>query len=380
MKIGILTQPLRNNYGGLLQCWALQQTLERLGHEPWIIQREYRYAKDTTFCYVVNLLKSAVKHFLRHTPVCVLNSKQRAIISRNTSSFVQGNIVPRTTQIYSNSGLKEAVAKAGFEAYVVGSDQVWRKSYSPKIENYFLDFVYSRTNIRRISYAASFGLDSWQYNSRETRKIQRLVRKFDAVSVREKSAVSMCRQFLDVEACHVLDPTLLIDGSMYDKLIADVKEPMMSADVCTYFLDANERKEKLAEYVANKLQVQQYSIMPKRRITSANVRENINECIYPSVELWLYSLKNARFVITDSFHGTVFSIIFNRPFWVVANENRGTTRIDGLLEDFGLQDRMVSLEELPHRVDMEIDWEKVNAIRKKRKEQSLSFLRDSLKA
>lgn len=380
MKIGILTQPLRNNYGGLLQCWALLQTLKKLGHEPWVIQREYRYAKDTKFCYAVNLLKSTVKYFLKHTLSYVLNSRQRAIISRNTSCFIKEKIVPRTALIYTNSRLKKMVAQYGYEAFVVGSDQVWRKSYSPKIGNYFLDFVYDKTDIKRISYAASFGLDSWQYNSHETRKIQRLVRKFDAVSVREKSAVSMCRQFLDAEACQVLDPTLLIENSTYEQMIAGIDEPMFSGGVCSYFLDINERKEMLAESVANKLQVQQYSIMPKRRITSANVRENINECIYPSVELWLYSLKNARFVITDSFHGTVFSIIFNRPFWVVANDNRGTTRIDGLLEEFGLQDRMVSLEELPHRVDMDIDWEKVNAIRKKRKEQSLSFLCDSLKA
>lgn len=122
------------------------------------------------------------------------SSTQLEVIRKNTSAFVENRIHPKTPYIYTDIALKRYIQNSSFEGYVVGSDQVWRPKYSPNIDNYFLDFVENDIKIKRISYAASLGVDVWEFDERDTKTVQRLAPKFNLITVREVSAIELLRK------------------------------------------------------------------------------------------------------------------------------------------------------------------------------------------
>ena len=139
MKIGILTQPLRTNYGGLLQCWALQRVLREMGHEAWVVQRTYRF--HALWRWGGRLAKNLVRLLLGRKWVAWTSRGEESVIQQHTRRFIEGQIVPCTSPIYSTRGLRADYARQHYDAYVVGSDQVWRPIYSPCQPDFFLGFL-----------------------------------------------------------------------------------------------------------------------------------------------------------------------------------------------------------------------------------------------
>ena len=383
MKIGILTQPLHNNYGGILQAYALQTILKRMGHEAWIINRDF--AEVPLWRRIAAFCKSLVLQYAsgnKNSPFFLFFSteEQKSIINRNTSVFIDNNIQPRTRCLKSNKALLKEIKKQKFDAYIVGSDQVWRPMYSPCLGNYFVDFVDNETNIKRIAYAASFGVDTWEFTKKQTKQCAALVQKFDAVSVREKSAISLCQTFLNKDALHVLDPTLLLDKSDYVKLVLEAKESVSDGDLMAYILDSSTEKTEMINIIAQQLELKSFSAMASKKLTR-KTKNNIEECIFPSITKWLRGFMDAKFVVTDSFHGCVFSIIFNKPFIVIGNEKRGMSRFSSLLEMFDLEDLLVcSMEQLTtERMQLPIKWDEVNVSKLDKLRISMQFLQNNLK-
>lgn len=372
MKLGILTQPLKDNYGGLLQAYALKTTLERLGHQVEVINRR----RDTVS--LAYRLKNIVRKVVGRGPKFSLTSNQEKVISQHTRDFAQRYIVDITEPIYNTTGLKGIAGK--FDGFVVGSDQCWRPRYSPQISNYFLDFVDNPQTLG-ISYAASFGVDFWEFTREQAAICKSNIHKFKAVSVREKSGIDLTNKYLGVDSVHVLDPTMLLKKEDYINLIEKENEKSTNGKLLHYVLDKNKSKEGLINYVGERFGYEVFSAHQKTK-PDANTIKNIEDCIFPKVTTWLNAFKQAEFVITDSFHGTVFSILFNKPFLVIANINRGKSRFDSLLELYGLQDRLISdLDTFDINVIesiREIDWNKVNNIVKEKREFSLNFLKSNL--
>lgn len=380
MKIGILTQPLKNNYGGLLQAYALQNVLIKLGHEVVTINRDY---PDEKF---ISSPKSILKHIISLCSEKKANQyfkpskAQNEIISKYTVKFIERYIKKQNNIIKTNRQLKLYIDSQDFDAFIVGSDQVWRPIYSPCIYNYFLDFVKDKHFVK-IAYAASFGVDNWEYTKEETKKCAELAQKFNAISVREDSAIQLCKKYLNTKAIQVLDPTLLLDKNQYIKIAQENNTPKSQGNLLCYILDSNEQKLKLISHIEKKLRLKAFSVMPQNRINRHNILNNIRGCIYPGVNEWIQGFIDAEFVIADSFHGCVFAIIFNKPFIAIANKDRGMTRFDSLLKLFNLSERLVTdindiTEEL---IDQQINWTKVNQIKDLWKEQSISFLKTYLK-
>ena len=369
MRIGILTQPLRTNYGGLLQALALQTVLTRLGHEAMILNRCYTNALDSL---VTRILR--VKNILIGRDVVCKDENKISKAEEKISKFIQ-NRYKLTDSIYTTEDLKKCVEKEKLNAIVVGSDQVWRPRYSPNIFNYFLDFLDSKA-VKRYSYAASFGVDAWEYSQDETERCSRLAQLFDGITVRESSAVELCKENLGVKAEHVLDPTLLLSAQDYMDLIStDIEKS--SGELFTYILDSGAEKDTIIEMIAKATNHKPFACMPKLKLTYKNARKNLEDCKIPAVEQWIQSFVDANMVVTDSFHGTVFSIIFNKPFWVVANPQRGNTRMESLLAVFDLKDRMVTEENIANKdLNAPIDWEKVNSIKKDWQKKSMEFLKN----
>lgn len=385
-KIGILTQPLLNNYGGLLQNYALQQVLKQLGYDPVTIDHGVR--TQPWLNNQLGKIRKLVARWLhpgQYTPEPYqLTEKELRIISQNNNRFIDGNIV-RTEKFYDNNKLDALISRGDYYGYVVGSDQCWRPSYACGFLNeMFLGFIESERDVKRIAYAASFGTSAWEYSPEKTETCARLAQKFDLITVREKSGVELCRYHLGVEAQHVLDPTMLLNKEDYICVVEAEHASISAGTLFHYILDPTNEKKALIDFVASKQRLIPFTVMPKfqqENRTKDDVKKRINDCVFPSVTSWLRGFMDAQMVIVDSFHGTVFSIIFNKPFWVLSNEERGNARFESLLGMFGLEDRMISTVFLSKDFDWNkaIDWERVNSIRQKEVARCKRLLEEALK-
>lgn len=377
MKIGILTQPLRNNYGGLIQCYALQKVLKLLGHDVWVVQRDYNEPPKTFTTHVVVCVKQIVKVLIGSR--LFKNIQPNRYIVRNTAYFATKYISPKTKTITSNESLVKCHLIYKFDAYVVGSDQVWRPRYSPCITNYFLDFLSSDDCVKRVAYAASFGVAEWEFSEEKTNICRNLLKFFDGISVRENSAVDMCAKYLGRDdALHVLDPTMLLEKEDYIRLVEKENEPKSDGNLFCYVLDKSEDKSHIIRTIAEEIKAKPFTRMPKCDITKENLKVRLEDCVFPTVTAWLRAFMDADLVVTDSFHGCVFSIIFNKPFWVIGNNERGLARFDSLLSLYGLQNRLINGDSMPIDVIAPIDWTRVNAIKKLWQQKSMEFLRMNL--
>ena len=375
MKIGILTQPLKNNYGGLLQAYALQKVLKDMGHEVWFINRSSKEPSFVRQCASLGK-RIILKYVLKKStyPIFIFNptKEEEMIIGVYTNQFVKKHFPCITEKIIRNKDMI-CLNKEGFDAYVVGSDQVWRPGYSPCITNYFLDFVEKDTKIKRIAYAASFGVSNWEFTEKQTADCSRLAKYFNAISVREDSGMDLCHKYLGVNAVHVLDPTMLLGTEDYIHLLDN--EGKSTGNMMTYILDKTDEKEHMINDVAEKLKLLSYSVMPNKMLTK-ETRAEIEECIYPPVTKWLRGFIDAEFVVTDSFHGCVFSILFNKPFIVIGNPKRGMSRFNSLLKLFELENRLINITETKYDnlFTEQINWAKVNAILMTKRKEANSFL------
>lgn len=336
-KVAILTLPLHTNFGGNLQAYALSKTLQNLGFDVEIINLvSDRYNNKS---YYIKLLKKLIKQyvFFKDMPV-LLTPKEYLSIGKNHIDFIKYHM-KLTSPIYDKNNITSIFRSNNYSAVIVGSDQVWRKAYTPNIYTFFLDFIKDK-KIKKIAYAASFGLDEWQYDKNETDKLRVLAKDFNYISVREDSALKLCQDYLGVNPDHVLDPTLLLSKKDYLNLCKDIKSEN-KGKVFNYILDTTPEKTKIVNKIASKLNKEVFGITLNKNKETRLV-DNNDSYIIPPVEQWLKSFDDADFVITDSFHGMVFSIIFNKPFYVLVNEKRGASRFYSLLKQLNLEDRILN--------------------------------------
>lgn len=386
MKIGILTQPLLNNYGGLLQNYALQQVLQGMGFEVETIDHSVS-TKTSLLRQTMSKIKVRLYHTLfpkrYNLPRYVPNTKESAIIRANTNYFIN-KYIARTNPLFTIREFDNIAKSNKYDAYVVGSDQCWRPEYNGFfLAEMFLRFANKQTNVKRIAYAASFGTDKWEFSQNETIQCAALAKMFDLVTVREDSGVELCHNNLGVEAISVLDPTMLLDKEDYKKLVENENEPQSPGDLFYYFLDPSAGKKVLMENIAAERDLTPFTVMPKYQAenrTKEDVKKRIEDCVFPSVTKWLRAFMDAKMVICDSFHGCVFSIIFNKPFWVISNNYRGNARFNTLLKIFHLYNRLIDVN--TNVSDLKsvavINWDEVNDIWSAKGRESLCLLKNAL--
>lgn len=370
-KIAILTQPLGHNYGGIIQNYALQKVLKQLGHQPETINRVGNRHTSKLRSILSKAKQFVYKYLLQKN---VLTKKQRELIIKDNVKFLK-KYINRSVLINTNNDLSEYFKNNKFDAVIVGSDQTWRPKYSPNIYNYYLDFLKDNNQIKKLAYASSFGTAEWEYTEKQTKIVKQLVKQFHAISVREAAGVDLCREKLGVEAVHLLDPTLLLTAEDYSELI---NQPKANKELFTYVLDESQEKQDFIQFIGKELKLKQHTNQAQK--FDAKVKRPLEELIMPPLEGWLQGFRDAEFVITDSFHGTVFSIINKKPFIALVNVERGASRFESILSKLGLEDRMVYDvnafdPSLLHRnIDYEAVHQKLNAL----KEESLNFLKDNL--
>ena len=374
MKIGVLTLPLHTNYGGILQAYALQQVLKRMGHEAVLLDRR-RFTEPVwylrplvygkrIFCKFV--LKKKLSVFYERDKTREIENKQQ-----NTIEFIKKHIDRQRFKKY------EEIKEGTYDCLIVGSDQVWRQRYADSmlggVEHAYLDFA-ETWKTKRIAYSASFGTEEWEYDDAETARCRELAKLFSLISVREESGRQLCHQHFGINAQLVADPTLLLTENDYVRLLDNKTERNAEeGKIMVYMLDRTEEKKQFVDAWSKRLNLDTFianSDVDNRKLPK-------EKRVQPPVEEWLRGFKDAKYVITDSFHACVFSIIFQKQFIVLGNEERGMARFESLLKQFGLEDRLVRntgrLSDFP-----DIDYTTVTPKVEQLRQQSIDILKKSL--
>ena len=377
MKIGILTLPLNSNYGGVLQAFALQTILKRMGHD--VLEIELKKNLRWQYPPLWKMPLSFGKRFLLKY---IVRRKNQKIFLERYERMIYPLLVHDIFDFISKYINQFKVdkfidCKGKFDAFVCGSDQIWRYKYYPFFEgdiaNVYFKFL-GDDSCKRIAYAASFGTDNWEYPAKETAECKKMIQKFDAVSVREETGVKLCSTYYDIKAKHVLDPTMLLSKDDYVDLIEKSDVPKSKGNLFCYILDNTDEKMNVVKNIEKQRHLSSFFMNGD----CGNWTEDLEKRIQPPVESWLRAFYDSEFIVTDSFHACVFSILFHKQFLVIGNKERGLARIYSLLSMFGLEDRLTSDTGLDINRMKTIDYDRVDEILAKHREESRTFLIQAL--
>jgi len=348
MKIGILTFCWTDhNYGQILQCYAMEKYLEYAGHEAFIIDYDKRndYEKDK----VLEKLKKAgnPKRLLHHIEKIIqskIQNTKETNCNRDFDEFKKTYLKYSKSKYFSFYELRENPPDA--DIYIVGSDQVWNflnsnlNKYENWINAYFLNF--GDRKIKRMSYAASFGNSKVVVDKKYSEVIKKLLCDFKYISVREIEGIEICKS-LGVSNVHLdPDPTLLLTQENYRQLYSqnemkyycECDKPFvflyLVGNKCDFdfkmFMKWASEKGLNIKYVADAIRYDKY------------------EKIYPTIPEWLWLIDHSSYVLTNSFHGTVFSIIFNKKFLNIplSGDSEGmNSRVKSLFRLFNIKERFL---------------------------------------
>lgn len=358
MNIKILTFHFTRNYGATLQAFALSAYLKSLGHSvevidylPNAITKEYSLLN-------VNGGVASVFRAIMKIPF---------VLARNFTfnSFMKKNIRLSRDKYFTLIDLQNSNVKA--DIFIVGSDQVWNSDITHGIDPvYYLDFV---TTGLKISYAASFGKTSIPEN--ELVYIAKYLKNFSAVSIREKSIIPFLEKTItNVTFNHVLDPVFLLDKKDYLVLLKDGN--MIGDYLFVYDVHENPKLFNIAKIIAKQKSLKIVAIA-----RAHTPKSDVNKLVYfCGPQEFLKLIHNAKYIVTNSFHGTSFSIIMNKDFNVVPNKLLNE-RITDILSVMQLNDRLITNE--GNIVSDNIDYASVNRILEQEKVKSKNFLKTSLK-
>ena len=354
MKVGIISLAPGHNFGGILQLYALQEFLIKHGHEVIVFDRQRNISDENIGSLAYNF-------------IC------RKLLYRNINSFVKKHL-RITNPIRSDQQLKKLAADC--DAVIVGSDQVWRLSMVKKIEtNFFLDFVPEQCT--KIAYSASFGTNKWEGTDAMTNRIIPLIKRFKAISIRESDGIDICHNIFNVDAIQTLDPVLLHSTDFYINHLLQKKGQINDSGLFYYFLANSPLHKKAIDSIAKTLNLRPYTVNYDWKFKIGKFE--FSHCPLPN--LWVDAIRKSKFVITDSFHGVAFSILFRKPFIVVSNALGGMSRIESILSTFHLQSRLVNFEQIQDLSSNElltIDFNQLMEILSIEKKKSMQFIFSTL--
>lgn len=336
IRIGILTFQDSANYGALLQAYALQKFLETLEYRVEIINYQSpkrKYCRQTFFKRIRSIL-------WKNTFYKIIKDKER----QKKTDYFRNTYLNLSKQLYLD---KKALYLCNdlYDAFIVGSDQVWNSHNTNGDSSYYLDFVLNSK--KKIAYAPSFGRT--QISDSEKIELGKNLKDFTAISTREKSGAKILETILQQDISIMIDPVFLLSRSQWNRLINfyTCKAPY----ILCYFMPGNKIIERKIESIAEQLrETTGYEIINVGKKDYARIFYRTSDCFGNGPLEFISLIKNAKFVITNSFHGTAFSIIYHKIFWVpVFKEMDGggvfNTRILEMLDYFSLSDRAIDVNE-----------------------------------
>ena len=342
MKVSIITYHDEDNYGATLQAYATYRAVKELGHTPEIINLHMRHKGS-------------------------LPSKILFALKRYRFNSFRDKYIPNKTRVYTSvEDLRKDPPCS--DVYLVGSDQTWNPTISKECAlAYFLDF--GKEAQKRVSYASSFGFNHWEDTEvAKKERVQQLLSRFKTLLVRESDGVRILKEEFGLSATQVVDPVLLFPS--YPELTDDIAE---SNRMIVYKIKNDKGFYQRAITIGQQLGCEIHSIGSMRRLYGIHTH-------YPErVEKWIKNIGTARYVFTDSFHGTVLSLLYHRQFVVYVGDRKKLSRIASLLRLLHLEDRIcddnVETTKIAELLSTPIDYKNVDAILEKERINSLDFLR-----
>lgn len=360
-----------DNYGQQLQAWALQQFLRKEGHSPYLIR--FRRWHPT--------ISSSAKDYLRYQAKIFVNFLMDIINmlsgkDRKFDSFRKNNIVS-SKEIYNDYSQLCANPPIA-DAYITGSDQVWNyEMREEELKAFYLQFGGKKT--KRLSYAPSIGYTTL---SDEVKPLMKeYLSSFDAISVRESKSVELIAD-LGYDAKHVLDPTLLLKKSDYESLICSPKKKQNY--IFIYSLNYYSQQDLPLESIINYSKQNDCKVLvtKSRGVIKPKDFYHDVEYEYSTIGEWLSNIDNARIVVTASFHGIVFAILFHKQFLFTPLQGwlaQSNIRALGLISMLGLESQIWDGKKgIEDYISTTIDWNRVDEILDNSRNVSISFLKDNL--
>ena len=364
-KIGILTFHKSINYGSVLQSWALSRVISKrfvveiIDYEPQ--NYEFLYANYRPWKSWNN-----IKYNLKRMPLSSALNNQQQLFKK-----FRDKQLPLSRKKYNyNNGCD---IKEEYKGIVVGSDQVWNIRAKDCDPIFFLPFNYSG---KKVSYACSINDTDYTEKNLPSNLASKIC-DFDFISIREESGKNKLEQFIakQKKVYTLLDPTLLCNSSEYDSLLND--RIVDGKYIFLYNVWTSEAGIQAAKFLSKKLNMPVYTIMTASNVKEINLLKKsgiLVDTVRTSPSDFLNFFKYASYIVTESFHGTAFSLIFEKPFVCVSNRTNDE-RLNNILTLVGLKDRYMKLGELQtFDLKQEIDYEIVTEKKEKRAEECIELL------
>lgn len=350
MKVGILTFPNSPSFGAALQMRGLYQALQMLGCEVEVINYRNTYMSEKRHIRKENPVKNLAIYILDYSGKKSFRNFEKQLV------LFPKKIINETDDLSKISDR--------YDYLICGSDQVWNPNITGEDLNYF--FSFSKDNSKKISYAASFGVS--ELNENFAKAVTRELIKFKSISVREERGAQIVYELLDTNCPIVLDPTMLIEQGEWrtcEKKIRGLPSNYIAKFIFNYDKNIERKIEELAEKTG-------LPVVTVGGTAISKLKKGLyTGSIGPSE--WLYVLDHADYVVTDSFHGTAFSIIFHKNL-LVSMASTTNSRLRTLLHTFELDNRVITAV-LP---EDKIDYKPVQEIMMKKRKESLDYLRNAI--
>ena len=358
MRIGILTFQRALNYGAILQIYALQETLKSFGHQVEVIDYRQPFIENIYSPFYIKRYYSKnpiriIKLFIKD----VLTRRERIERRNKFAIFISTNLL-----LSSTIAINSETIPGDYDVYVHGSDQIWNAKLTGGYDLVFFGEYKTKSESIKLTYAASMEANS--LSETEKQLFTKYLEKFNYISVREKSLINILQPLTKNRICNVVDPTLLADPSIWDNII--VKPNIKNKYVLIYQNGVNENTLKIANNIAN--QIGATVIQISSWINTIDTNRS-----YPTPGEFIGYLKYADCIITTSYHGTTFALIFKRPFYTIVSGEKSDIRYISLLDSLGLNQRIISNGIIPQFSEINYS-ENVNNKLNEYRHQSFLFL------
>ena len=363
MKVGIMTFPNSVSYGATLQMLALQKTVSEMGHQVEVINyhnpymKAEKHVKKSKHSALKFAIQSRIRPLLhRRLYASFRDFERRHVACYPPKAFTQKDKLPLLGQRY--------------DAVICGSDQVWCPRITGGDLSYFLDFW--GENTRRISYAPSFGGET--FSEEFYRQIGPELERFSALSVREMPGIRIVENLTGRETALVADPTFLVEKEQWATM--EKPHPLAQGDYVLYFVVRQSESlfhqcEAFAKQHGIKMVVVGGNAMQARR----NPNPMLEYAVDVGPEQWLYLMHHARYVFTNSFHGTAFSVIFQKDFYVQYPPHTAS-RLRQVIENLGMEERLITEQGV--QTEAPAPYKAAEAAFRQMREQSLAYLQNAL--
>lgn len=387
MKIGIVTFVKCDNYGAELQAYALQWKLNQLGYDAELIDLQ-KIEKDlaSNASSILPAIKNRFKVYGWKAPFeigkLVVDVLQRKLAAKKNESNAEekhklfldffDKFIRHSNRYYTIEEIRQAT-DLPYDVYIAGSDQIWNYMHNDNLDVYFLEFA-KKFGARRISYAASISAASIPVKYQD--EYRKLLKNIQYLSVRELHGAKLIKELAGRDVEVVLDPTLLITS---EEWLNNVAKNPLSGDkyVLVYTLSGSKYIQELCENIAGRLGCKVVNMKINFRKDNSG---KITDLFDLGPQEWVGLISGASYVVTDSFHGTAFSINFNKPFTTLVNPvSNMNSRVLSILKIMGLEDRIIydnGTRQMPK--ELCVDYTEVNKRMEEWRDKSLSFIKKSL--